>query len=85
MRSLETLVLVGLLGISVPTEGQEVYNPPFSGVCNESSARTYLTASDFEGNVDKDSLSNEYRAEPKQWTFRYTGVNRPGFSGDLFA
>ena len=56
-------------------------NPSFSAVCNESSARTYMAATDEKGEEDKNSWSKEGTASPEGWEFRYKGGNKIEIDG----
>lgn len=57
-------------------------NPVFSAVCKESSARTYMAATDMEGNEDKASWSNNGTISPEGWKFHYRGGNNIEIDGN---
>lgn len=74
-------MLVALLILSGKGLAEDFVNPSFSAVCNESSARTYMAATDWKGEEDKDSWSNKGTASPEGWEFLYKGGNKIEIDG----
>ncbi len=62
----------------LPSHGlaADYVNAAFSVVCNESSARTYMAATDRKGVENKNSWSKLGTASPKDWEFHYKGGNK---------
>ena len=73
---IKSLPLIAFLISSGQRLAADYTNPSFSAVCNESSARTYMAATDWKGKEDKDSWSKKGTASPEGWKFHYKGGNK---------
>lgn len=79
---IKSLLVIALLIPSGQGLAADYTNPSFSAVCYESSARTYMAATDWKGKEDKDSWSKKGIASPEEgWEFHYKGGNKIEIDG----